>query len=406
MSNYNLAQYNLAYAHYRKRDYNNAVFRFRQYASTAGENSPKLVNDALLRVGDSYFITRDYKNAVDYYDKAIAVGAFEKDYAYFQSAQASGVIGDYQGKIGRLQKLIEEFPQSLYVDDAMYELGDVLLIKDKNDEALALFNQLIENKKESPYYGKAMLKSGLIYFNQEKDTLALDRFKVVVGNYRNTSESREAIDKIKKIYIDRGDLNGFETYMSGIGIADIPATSLDSAAYEIAENAYLNNNCDEAVKNFSVYLERYGEGLFTLNAHYYRGECELRNGFSEEALIDFEYVIEAPKSIFTEKALYNAARISRESGMNDKAISYYSSLEQKADLASNIDLSQYWLMKLYFEEDQAKKGLDYARKVLSKENLSDEIRDEASVMSGNAYLKMDEYNQSVCLVLFHQLEHQ
>ena len=30
--------------------------------------------------------------------------------------------------------------------------------------------------------------------------------------------------------------------------------------------------------------------MFRINAHFYRGECELRSGYKDEALIDFEYV--------------------------------------------------------------------------------------------------------------------
>ena len=391
---YTLAQYNLGYAHYRKKDYKSAIYRFRQFVSGKDTSNLKLTNDALLRVADSYFITRDYKNAAAYYDKAAAIGVFEKDYALFQSALANGVMGDYAQKISKLEILTTSFKNSIYYDDALYELGDILLIKGKHEKALALFEELIKENPESPYYGKSMLKTGLIYFNDQKDTLALERFKIVVTNYRNTSESREAMDKIKQIYIARGDLNAFEAYMSSIGFDDIPATSLDSAAYEIAENAYLENNCADAVKNFSVYMERYSQGLFLLNAHYYRGDCELRAGYKEEALLDFEYVVSRPKSIFTEKALLSAAVICREMNNTDKAITYYSDLEKKADLASNRDKAEYWLMRMYFDKEEYGLAHTYASTILAKQNLSEDIRNEILILSGDAFLKEDNYNKA------------
>jgi len=391
---YGLAQYNLGYAFFRTRDYKSAIFRYRQFISNTEESDGKLKNDAVLRTADSYFITRDYRNAVEYYDKAAEIGIFDADYALFQSALASGVLSDYDLKISKLTRLKEKHHNSLYYDDAIYELGDILFIRGQNKKAQAQFEKIIVEMKESPYYGRAMLKSGLIYFNQNKDTLALDRFKVVVRDYRNTSNAKQALDKVKQIYMDRGDLNGFENYMAELGVENLPKFSLDSAAYEIAENAYLENNCEDAVKNFTVYIDKYKNGLFGVNAHYYRGDCELRATYKEEALLDFEYVISKPKNIFTEKALLHAAGISREMDKKDKAIKYYSILEKKADQSENLDQAHYWLMKLHFQNENFKDAIRYAELIMSKENLSEEILHESWTLSGRAYLKNDRYNKS------------
>ena len=68
---YKLAQYNLGYAYFRKKDYRSAIFRFRQFISNAGPSEENLKFDAVLRTADSSFITRDYRNAVEFYDMAI-----------------------------------------------------------------------------------------------------------------------------------------------------------------------------------------------------------------------------------------------------------------------------------------------------------------------------------------------
>lgn len=391
---YTLAQYNLGYAYYRKRDYEKALFRFRQYVNNPKVQDPKLKNDAYLRIADAYFVNRDYKNAIEYYDKAAEMAVFDTDYALFQSALAEGVLSNYDAKILKLEKLVAGFDQSLYIDDALYEMGNQQFIKGKTDVALESFNKLITGFPESPYQSKAILKSGLVHFNLKNDQMALDRFKQVVTNFPNTSESQEALDKIKQIYIDKGDLTGFEEFISGFDISKISVSSLDSASYEIAENAYLKNNCDDAVKNLTQYIMKFPGGAFLINAHYYRGECELRSNFKEEALRDFEYVIDQPKNIFTEKSLLHAAGLARTLDYREKAIKYYTALEQKADLASNLDQAQYWLMKLYFKQEELKKAVQYAEKVLAKENLSPDIRNEIYLARGKAYLTSDKFNKA------------
>ena len=391
---YSLAQYNLGYGYFRTRDYKSAIFRFRQFIDNAGNTDIKLKNDALLRTADAYFISRDYKNAIEYYDKAVALGHFEVDYALFQSALASGVIGLYDNKISKLNELKKDHQSSLYFDDAIFELGDILFIKGETESAQQQFEKIITEISESPYAGRAMLKSGLIYYNQKRDTLALDRFKVVVRDYRSTSDAKQAQDKIKQIYIDRGDLAGFEKYIENLGEGSLPEFSLDSAAYEIAENAYLNNNCEDAVKNFTMYLDKYESGVFKINAHYYRGDCELRSGYKDEALLDFEFVISKPKNIFTEKSLLYAAELSRDKKELGKAMEYYKQLENKSDVKENLDQAHYWLLKLNFIKAEYKEVLRYSELIFKKQELNDEIRNEVLTYTGMAHFKLDMYNQS------------
>ncbi|MGB1242892.1 MAG: tetratricopeptide repeat protein, partial [Chitinophagales bacterium] len=46
------------------------MFWFREYVDNAKPENKGLINDALLRIGDAYFIQKDYRNSIDYYDKA------------------------------------------------------------------------------------------------------------------------------------------------------------------------------------------------------------------------------------------------------------------------------------------------------------------------------------------------
>ena len=54
------------------------------------DEKPVLVADAFLRLGDSWFISKNYDNAISYYDKAINLNTVDVDYAMFQKAKALG----------------------------------------------------------------------------------------------------------------------------------------------------------------------------------------------------------------------------------------------------------------------------------------------------------------------------
>ena len=79
--------------------------------------------DAYNRLGDYYFANTEYTSAMQNYQKALDMRIFDADYSLYQIAFCQGLQHDQQGKINSLSKLQEGFPDSEYVDDALYELG-------------------------------------------------------------------------------------------------------------------------------------------------------------------------------------------------------------------------------------------------------------------------------------------
>lgn len=369
---YDKGYYNTAYAHYERKTYSTAIFWFKEFIENANSKNQGLINDAYLRIGDSYYIQKDYRNAIKFYDEAANVSIANEDYALFQSAVSYGVLGDYKQKSKKLNKLLKEQKESIYYDDALFELGRTELILGREGEALSYYNQLINDFPNSSYLSGAYLKTGLIHYNRKEDDLALTAFDEVIKKYPGSNEAKQALGKIKKIYIDKGDASAFQDYINGVPFADISKNELDSTTYVIAENAYLDGNCDKAVRDFSNYTKRYKNGLFSLNAHYYRADCELKGEFYEEAAKDFEYVVAQSANKFTEKSLLALGGIYRKLNKNDAAIVAYARLEKSANRKENVRYAVINLMQLYVIKENFDKASGYANAVLSGEGLMDE----------------------------------
>lgn len=393
---YKMGYYNTAYSYYEQKKYTSAIFWFREYVDKNRNQQTVLVNDALLRIGDSYFIGRNYRQAVEFYDKAAQMGMLDKDYAIYQSAVANGVLGNYTQKAALLKQISDKGKGDLvYRDDAIFELGKTYLVLNNPKKALEYYNQLLEEYPNSSYLAETNLKIGLIHYNQKEDNLALKYFDNVVKNFSGSSHSKEALDKIRKIYIDKGDLNAFEKYVSGVPFADISKNEMDSTAYIIAENYYLNGNCDEATQNFTTYLNKYPQGIFTINAHFYRAECENKSGFNEEAIRDYEFVLDKSHNKFTENALAKVAEIYRSQKKNKEAIAAYSRLESVAERKSNRLLAKKELMKLNFKEANYDKALSYAQNLLSEEKLDEKEVQFAKLIIAKSYLGKENFKQAV-----------
>tara|TARA_R110002096_G_scaffold136909_5_gene289805 strand:+ start:13099 stop:16194 length:3096 start_codon:yes stop_codon:yes gene_type:complete len=388
---YERGYYHMAYNFYVRKKYAAAIFWFREYIDKAKTINKGLITDAYLRTGDCYFIQSDFRNAIIYYNQAVKIGTFDTDYALLQSALASGILGDYTTKSNKLAELIKTQPTSIYKDDALFELGKTYLVMNKPDEAMSYYNQLINEFPSSNYLAETHLKVGLIHFNRKEDDLALNSFNTVVKNYSGSGHAKEALDKIRKIYIEKGDLQAFEDYINGVPFADLSKAQLDSTAYVIAENSYLSGNCEKATRDFTNYIKQYPKGIFSLNAHYYRADCEAKSVFYQEAANDFAFVVRMPQNKFTEKAVSNLVWIYRKINQPDSAISYAKRLLKIASNKENIRQADLNLMQLLFEKEAYEEASVYAKKILSNQFVDDKHSQQALMILAKANYKKENY---------------
>lgn len=388
----NKAHYNIGYAYFKLKEYSNANPWFRKYVQNAPSEETKIKNDALNRIGDCFFINKEYKAAIEYYDKAAMLGVDKTDYSLYQSAVANGVMGNYTDKTNLLKTLINRKQKSRLLDDAIYQLGKTQLILHQDDEASTNFNLIIKDHPNSPYYSKSLVKIGLIAFNKGRDDEALTTFKKVVKKYPNTPEATQALTKIKKIYIDKGQLSPYEDYLTSIGGADSSAKVMDADYYEVAENSYMSGNCDKASNDLTKYIEKYPNGIYLLNAYYYKADCENKAGFINEALIDFNYVIEQPKNKFTENALLKAAIINTTLGKQEDALAAYSKLEYLADIQENVFKAQVAQMRINFELKNYTAAIKYAELIIDKDIDNPLLITEAHLILAKSAMEQDDYN--------------
>ena len=84
---------------------------------------------------------------------------------FFQQGMLNGLQGKNESKISILKKLISDYKNSLYVDDAMYEIANTYFLMENSQAAITNFKALLSDKPGNPYTVKAYLKLGLIYYN-------------------------------------------------------------------------------------------------------------------------------------------------------------------------------------------------------------------------------------------------
>ncbi len=386
MPEYPIAIYNSGYAWYKMKEYGEAIISFRKFLGNTANKDPQMVSDAQLRLGDCYFITKQFADAVNWYEKVSRSGSFDADYAFFQLAMAKGVTKNFEGKTIALKQLIRQFPKSPLVDDALYELAVTYLIMNENDEALDNLQVLISKFPNSSFTSRAMLRRGLIFYNTNQNEQALQQLKQVVTQYPGTPDSREALQTISNIYVELNDVPSYLSYIQTVPFAKIPMARQDSLTYLAAENQYMKGDCNNSLKGFSDYLQKNPQGIFSASAYYYRGDCRYRQGELALALPDFKAVAKMPRSRFTENALARASELEYKEGKYGEALRLFEQLNQLADNKDNLLESTAGMMRCYFRTGSNDSAIIAATRLMTADKVTTDLLVEAHLTIGKAAL--------------------
>lgn len=386
---FNQVNYTLGYSYYVQKQYADAILWFRKFVGNSKELDTRRKNDSFLRIADAYFISKDYLNAVDFYEESVKLKEFDVDYALLQRSMAAGLLGKDDIKESGLKELLSSYPRSSYRADAYYELGNLMLQKNNAAEAVVYFDNLNREHPQSSYVKASLLKKGLVYKNANQDAQAIETFKRVVNDYPATTEAKDALNQIKYLFIEDGKVEDWETYAKTVSFADISVTELDSASYDLSVRKYSAGDCENSINDFNNYLKKYPDGIFFINANYYKAECEYKLNRPEEALKSYEQIIAKPKTKYTESALLKAAYITYNKVKDyNSAAKYYQQLEQQAEFKENIMDAKVGLMRCFFKQSDFEKAKDYSNKVLLSEKISNDLTYEAKFILAQSLLNL------------------
>lgn len=385
---FNTANYNIGYCYFKKKDYQKAAVSFRKYL---GEKKTdfKLAGDANLRLGDCYFMTKDYATAIEYYQKAASAKVNDADYALFQTGICYGVQGDMPNKISTLRKMLQTYSKSSYTDDALYEIGLTYNVINKDSEALTYFQRVVTEFPTSPYVKKSLLKTGLIFFNQNRNDEALAMLKRVAKEYPGTAEAKEALGSVKSIYVEMDQVDEYVDFTKLVPEADITRSEQDSLTYIAAENQYMNGNCDKAVDGFTKYINKFAEGSFLLEAHFYRAECDYRAQRFDNALKSYDFIMSQQRSRFTANSAARAAQINFSRSNYEAALDNFIRLEESADQPGMITNALAGEMQCNFALKRFGLTIQSAQKLLSIDKISENLATEAHITIARSALALN-----------------
>ncbi|MGY5851354.1 tetratricopeptide repeat protein [Salegentibacter sp. F14] len=378
--------YNLGYAYFKKNEYARAAEYFKEYSSDNSNDNARR-NDALLRLGDSYFVTSQYWPAMEAYNKAIDNKVSNSDYAAFQKAISYGFVGRNQTKLEELNSFVNRYSRSSYRDDALYELGNTYVAMNNNSKALQAYDRLIREVSGSSFVPKAMLRKALIYYNSDQGEKALADLKRIVNDYPNTPEAMQAVSTARMVYVDLGRTDEYANWVRNVDFVEVTDADLDNTTYEAAENQYFNNNNERAISGFEKYLQNFPNGIHSINANFYLAQLYYRQGDKDKSEKHYEAVVNKPKNEFTEQALARLSEIKLEKGQYNEAVPLLERLEKETTSEENRIYAQSNLMKSFDELDNPTRAASYAEKVLGNSQADSRAKTDAQLIIARSAIK-------------------
>ncbi len=347
----------LAYAYFNTKDFTKANVLFKTYADKmlASPNAKSNPN-ILLRLADTYLVAKNYEEALNYYTKAIDQIKTDKDYAIFQRGVTLGYLNKETEAKQAFRRIRTEYPNSKYLDDAIYQENLISFNNNKYKDAIAGFTDLIQNKSNSPYLSAALLKRAQSYGNLNQHDLAIADYKKIIADFSSDKLAKDALLGLQEELNEVGRPEEFGELLSAFQKNSPETEENIELAYSAAKSIYVGEKYDKAINPLKSFIEKYPQNEHVEEATYLIADASYRINNTSDALLYYAKTIEHNVVPQVNKAIQRSAEIEFQNKNYQASISFWRKLKSKNIDSKEIILADYGILNNYINS----KSLDSA----------------------------------------------
>ncbi len=388
LKEYELSNYALGYAYFQRRekeDYTNSNVSFRKFLLTKEKQDETKVNDANIRIADSYFMNNDYLQAGDYYKLVVDANKMDIDYSLFQKGLCDGLTKKFNDKIDALKKIESRYPASNYLSAALNEIADTYFQNLKDQEnAITYYNKILKNYPNSSFANNCNAQLGNIYYSRKEDDKAFEYYDKFVKADTKSEAAKDVLEAIKKIFEAKGDVDGLTKYFESIG-NPLSENQIEKASYAAAYDAfYVQKNCDVAISKWESYISKFPNGKYINEAQFIFAECNYNKNNFEKALQGYQYIISKARGVYSEVSYAKSSYIYYKDKKYQEALPLFQQLQELAETPSNKSAGKFGAMRCAFYLNQYETALTECNKVLNTEKLTPQQTSEAKYIKAKS----------------------
>jgi TolA-binding protein len=393
------AKYGIGYAYFNLKDYKEALGYFKTYVNDAPGRVSKLnYDDALLRLADCYYASKDYDQAVKYYDQVIISKSPDIDYAYYQKGVVLGIMDRIESAKGSLDVVIRQYPNSIYYDDALFQKAQLDLQTSAYNAAVDEFSNIITNRPNSGYVPYAIQKRALANTNLKKYDEAMSDYDVIFSQYLNHPVINEAIIGVKDPLAAMDKLDLLPKYVDAFRNAHPQSTSLEDIDFETAQSLVYSQKYPAAIEALNKFIKTYPNSNRIKEAMASLAESYFRNNDYDNALAFYKTIADEKTANYT-KAIQRLAEISFKQNAFEQAKNYYILLEVNARNKKERSIAWMGLTESYFNLGQYDSVSVYANEILDHGNPAPDASSKATLYLGKAAYKKGQNNEAIDYLL-------
>ena len=316
----------LAFAYFNTKEFSKANALFKTYVDRL-KSTPNAKNNPtiLLRLADTYLISRKYEDALTYYSQAADLAKTEKDYALFQKGMTLVYLNRGNEARAVMKQVRVSFPESKYAEDAFYQENLILFNAAKYAEAIVGFSEIISSKKTGETLAPAIFKRAQSYTNNDQLDLAIIDYKRIINEFSGEKIAKDALVGLQENLIKVGRPEEFGQVLDSYQASNKSESDNEAIdlKYGAARGIYEGKKFDKAVVALKDFVEKYPSNENVVEANYLIGDAADQIQDTLTAIPYFKKVIEQNEHPQVNKVILRLADLLAGQKQFAEAVGYH-----------------------------------------------------------------------------------
>jgi tetratricopeptide (TPR) repeat protein len=377
--------YGLGYAYFNSENYPKAEVQFKVYTDKLrGSREKENYEDALLRLGDTYYVQKKFGDALETFNRAIRENNASTDYAHFRA----GVIHNFENRnsqaIDQLDRIINGFPTSRYLEDALFQKAQINMEMTRYSEARDGFSALISSRPNSPFIPFALEGRAVANYSLQQYEGAIMDYKRILDNHPNSSNVDAALVGLQESLTLQGRAGEFSNYLSTYKKTNPGSNSLQVLEFENAKNLFFSQSFEASIRAFESYLRSYPNVPQSAEARFFIGDAHLRLNAKDKALEYFYQLEKVSDASIRNRAIQRIATLEFEKGNYQKSIPYFRSSGKNARTKIEEYEAYNGLMESFFAINSYDSAIYYSDKVMQLGGVTPDALPKSMLIKGKS----------------------
>ncbi|MFQ6105115.1 MAG: tetratricopeptide repeat protein [Candidatus Glassbacteria bacterium] len=204
----------------------------------------------------------------------------------------ASAIKSFDNSIDKCLKVLRDYPQSKYVDDAILLMGRALYEKGSFQEAVQTLSSLVANYPESKLKPDALYYLGLSYQEMKNYDNAITHFQNIVAEYPGYSKKKGVLYRLAEVQVS------LERYADAVESLQLFLEEVDErllrdrAVFLLAKCQFYLEEYDEAMNNFNSLAEKTSSISLRTESYFWLASSLSKAGDHDLAIQTLENLLE------------------------------------------------------------------------------------------------------------------